>query len=297
MKDQEMFGKMKAETEMKKEFPPLRFQQKSLLQSFSSLTPVSSPPAHKVKEKINVLPSLPTLSTEDIKLNKEAVPSALDRAERRILRRRRFKATKCNFLQKDVSCCFNWICFKLIKLYFYPYKAKCRISMLINLLIKKCLWPPLTQIKSCKWTFNWMWAHLPCRACCRHLTDSVQRRSGTSHVDGPRGRRSEASPESPPASRWTHNPGEENGDELLLHSHSGSLLSIVGLPSMYVRHSVLQTKHSNSSRFRAAFRQQGEFSDVPLFIQPETELSAWHQKHFNNWVAPSSHFCCSYLPT
>lgn len=25
MKDQEMFGKMKAETEMKKEFPPLRF--------------------------------------------------------------------------------------------------------------------------------------------------------------------------------------------------------------------------------------------------------------------------------
>lgn len=40
-----------------------------------------------------------------------------------------------------------------------------------------------------------------------HLTDSVQRRSGTSHVGVPRGQRSEASPESPPASRWTHNPG------------------------------------------------------------------------------------------
>lgn len=159
--------------------------------------------------------------------------------------------------------------FKLIKLYFYPYKSKSHISMLINLLIKKCPWPTLTQIQSCKLTLNWMWAHLPCRACCRHLTDSVQRRSGTSHVDGPRGRRSEASPESPPASRWTHNPGEENRDELLLHSHSGSLLSIVGLPSTYLRNSVLQTKHSNSSRFWAAFRAAGRVFWCP-FIH-----SAW----------------------
>lgn len=39
-----------------------------------------------------------------------------------------------------------------------------------------------------------------------HLTDSVQRRSGTSRADEPRGQTSEASPESPPASRWTRNP-------------------------------------------------------------------------------------------
>lgn len=31
-------------------------------------------------------------------------------------------------------------------------------------------------------------------------------------------------------------------------------------------------------------------SDAPLFILSETQLSAKHQKHFSNWVAPSSYF-------
>lgn len=45
-----------------------------------------------------------------------------------------------------------------------------------------------------------------CDVYARCLTDSEQTRSGTSHVDEPWGQRSEASPESLPASRWTHNP-------------------------------------------------------------------------------------------
>lgn len=77
---------------------------------------------------------------------------------------------------------------------------------------------------TCRFNYRWFNHLFTCRemssACAHHvvwqtslivcvcvfLTDSVQRRSGTSRAGEPQGQRWGASPESPPASRWIRNP-------------------------------------------------------------------------------------------
>lgn len=122
-----------------------------------------------------------------------------------------------------------------------------------------------------------------------HLTGSVQRRNGTSHVGVPRGQRSEASPESPPASQWTHNPRWQVWNTLV----SATALSLWhcnhGSP-----HQCPPNMRPKSSRCWAALRP-GRASEVSLFVLSQNWLCLTPQKPLQ-WLA-SSNFCCSYIVT
>lgn len=122
---------------------------------------------------------------------------------------------------------------------------------------------------------------------CGRLTDSVQRRSGTSREDVPRGRRSEASPESPPASRWTRNPRQQARDMLM--SSSSPVTTVIAV-FMISCAAVLQTRapaHQGDGLLRVSDVSPSILSESTVCLAPNTpQWSLQPLHHIFFWGSP-----------